>query len=93
MCYYVIGDIVGNLTVEDPKLRTYDGNIVSSEINVTAHGVSPAVLYDNATGIFYMWIIDIDSKPNVIYRYTSTDGVNFIINKQWVNQVITKSGI
>lgn len=85
MCYYVIGDIIGNLTIEDPKLRIYDGNNVSSEMNISVHGVSPAVLYDNSTGTFYMWIIDIDSKPNVIYRYTSTDGANFF-NKQAVDQ-------
>jgi len=85
MCYYVIGGVVGNVTIEDPKVRTYDGSTVSSEMNVTAHGISPAVLYDNSTGTYYMWIVDIDPKPHVIYRYTSTDGVHFS-NKQVVGQ-------
>ncbi len=85
MCYYVIGDVVGNLTIEDPKVRTYDGSTVSSEMNVTAHGISPSVLYDNSTGIYYMWIVDIDLEPHVIYRYTSTDGVHFS-NKQAIGQ-------
>jgi hypothetical protein len=85
MCYYVIGDVVGNVTIEDPKVRTYDGSTVSSEMNVTAHGISPAVLYDNSTGTYYMWIVDIDPKPHIIYRYTSIDGVHFS-NKQVVGQ-------
>ena len=77
MCYYVIGDIVGDETVEDPKVKTYDGITVSSEINVNGHGVSPAVLYDEATRTYYMWIVDIDPTPHVIYRYTSADGDSF----------------
>jgi hypothetical protein len=85
MLYYVIGNICGNVTVEDPKVKTYDGITVSPEINVTAHGVSPAVLYDRATKTYYMWIVDIDPDPHVIYRYTSTDGVHFG-NKQVVGQ-------
>ena len=85
MLYYVIGDIIGNATIESPKVKTYDGITVSPEINVTAHGVSPTVLYDNATRTYYMWIVDIDLQPHVIYRYTSTDGVNFD-NKQVVGQ-------
>ena len=85
MCYYVIGDVIGDVTVEDPKVKTYDGITVSPEINVTAHGVSPAVLYDKATRKYYMWIVDIDPQPHVIYRYTSTDGVHFE-NKQAVSQ-------
>ncbi len=85
MCYYVIGDVIGDVTVEDPKVKTYDGITVSPEINVTAHGVSPAVLYDKATRTYYMWIVDIDPQPHVIYRYTSTDGVHFG-NKQAVSQ-------
>jgi len=85
MLYYVIGDIMGNATIESPKVKTYDGITVSPEINVTAHGVSPTVLYDNATRTYYMWIVDIDLQPHVIYRYTSTDGVNFD-NKQVVGQ-------
>ena len=85
MCYYVIGDIVGDETVEDPKVKTYDGITVSPEINVNGHGVSPAVLYDEATRTYYMWIVDIDPTPHVIYRYTSTDGIHFG-NKQAVGQ-------
>ncbi len=85
MCYYVIGEVIGNVTIKNPKVKTYDGITVSPEINVTAHGVSPAVLYDNATQIYYMWIVDIDPQPHVIYRYTSTDGVHFA-NKQAVDQ-------
>jgi hypothetical protein len=85
MCYYVIGDIVGNVTIEDPKVRTYDGNNISPEMNITAHGVSPAVLYDSNTRTFYMWIVDIDPQPHIIYRYSSYDGVNFD-NKQAVDQ-------
>ena len=53
ICYYVIGDVVGNVTTKNPKVRTYDGSTVSSEMNVTAHGISPAVLYDNSTGNYY----------------------------------------
>ena len=83
MCYYVIGDVVGNETVEDPKVKTYDGITVSPEINVNGHGVSPAVLYDEVTRTFYMWIVDIDPTPHVINRYTSTDGIHFG-NKQAV---------
>jgi len=49
MCYYVIGYVCGNVTVEDPKVKTYDGITVSPEINVPAHDVSPAVLDDRAT--------------------------------------------
>jgi hypothetical protein len=85
MCYYVIGDIIGDKQIEDPKVKIYDGSTVSPEINVTAHGVSPAFLYDNSTRRFYMWIIDIDPDPHIIYRYTSTDGVHFD-NKQAVGQ-------
>ena len=85
MCYYVIGDVCGNVTVEDPKVKTYNGITVSPEINVTAHGVSPAIMYDKATRTYYMWIVDIDPKPHVIYRYMSTDGVHFG-NKQVVGQ-------
>ena len=44
MCYYVIGDVMGKVIKEDPKVKTYDGITVSPEINVTAHGVSPAVM-------------------------------------------------
>jgi hypothetical protein len=83
MCYYVIGDVVGDETVEDPKVKIYDGITVSPEINVNGHGVSPAVLYDEATRTYYMWIVDIDPNPHVIYRYTSTDGIHFG-NKQAV---------
>ena len=85
MCYYVIGDVIGIVTIENPKVKTYDGITVSPEINVTAHGVSPAVMYDNATLTYYMWIVDIDLQPHVIYRYTSTDGIHFG-NKQSVGQ-------
>jgi hypothetical protein len=85
MCYYVIGDIVGDETVEDTKVKTYDGITVSPEINVNSHGLSPAVLYDEATRTFYMWIVDIDPSPHVINRYTSTDGIHFG-NKQAVGQ-------
>jgi len=85
MCYYVTGEVVGNVTVEDPKVRTYDGSTISPEMNVSAHGVSPSILYDGDSRTFYMWIVDIDPYPNVIYRYTSTDGVNFY-NKQAVEQ-------
>ena len=83
MCYYVIGDVVGDVTIEDPKVKIYDGITVSPKIDVTAHGVSPAVLYDEATKTYYMWIVDIDPEPHVIYRYTSTDGIHFG-NKQAV---------
>jgi len=85
MLYYVIGDTIGNATIESPKVKTYDGITVSPEINVTAQGVSPAVLYDEATKTYYMWIVDIDPNPHVIYRYISTDGVHFG-NKQAVDQ-------
>ena len=85
MCYYVIGDVIGNVIIENPKVKTYDGITVSPEINVTAHGVSPAVMYDNATLTYYMWIVDIDLQPHVIYKYTSTDGIHFG-NKQAVGQ-------
>ena len=85
MLYYVIGDIIGNVTIESPKVKTYDGITVSPEINVTAHGVSPTVLYDRATKMYYMWIVDIDPDTHVIYRYTSIDSVNFD-NKQVVGQ-------
>ena len=85
MCYYVIGDAIGNATIESPKIKTYDGITISPEINVTAQGVSPAVLYDNTTRTYYMWIIDIASQPHVIYRYISTDGVHFG-NKRAVDQ-------
>jgi len=85
MCYYVIEDVTGNVDIKDLKVRTYDGNTVSPEMKVIAHGISPTVLYDNTTGTFYMWIVDTDSDPNVIYRYTSTDGINFS-NKQTVGQ-------
>ena len=85
MLYYVIGDVCGNVTIEDPKVKTYDGITVSPETNVTAHGVSPAVLYDRATKTYYMWIVDIDPNPHVIYRYIATDGVHFG-NKQAVGQ-------
>ena len=85
LLYYVIGDVRGNETVEDPKVKIYDGITVSPEINVTAHGVSPAVLYDRAKKTYYMWIVDIDPAPHVIYRYTSTDGIHFG-NKQAVSQ-------
>ena len=85
MCYYVIGEVIGNVTIKNPKVKAYDGITVSPEINVTAQGVSPAVLYDNATQIYYMWIVDIDPQPHVIYRYTSNDGVHFG-NKQAVGQ-------
>ncbi len=85
MCYYVIGDVVGDEIVEDPKVKTYDGITVSPEINVNGHGVSPAVLYDEATRTYYMWIVDIDPVPHVINRYTSTDGIHFG-NKQAVDQ-------
>ncbi len=85
MCYYVIGDAIGNATIESPKVKTYDGITVSPEINVNGHGVSPAVLYDGATRTYYMWIVDIDPQPYVIYRYTSTDGVHFA-DKQAVDQ-------
>ena len=77
MCYYVIGDVIGKVIKEDPKVKTYDGITVSPEINVTAHGVSPAVMYDKATRTYYMWIVDIDPQPHVIYRYISNDGVHF----------------
>src|ERR1035437_4636811 len=83
MCYYVIGDVRGNETIKNPKVKTYDGITVSPEINVNGHGVSPVVLYDEATRTYYMWIVDIDPQPNVIYRYTSTDGIHFG-NKQAV---------
>ncbi|WP_157209512.1 hypothetical protein [Methanosarcina barkeri] len=85
MCYYVIENVTGNEDIKDLKVRTYDGNTVSPEMKVITHGISPTVLYDNTTGIFYMWTVDTDSNPNVIYRYTSTDGVNFS-NKQAVGQ-------
>ncbi len=85
MCYYVIGDDTGNVNVEDLKVRTYDGNTVSPEMKVIAHGVATTVLYDNTAGTFYIWTVDNDSNPNVIYRYTSTDGINFS-NKQVVGQ-------
>jgi hypothetical protein len=64
MCYYVIEDVIGNVTIENPKVKTYDGITVSPEINVTAHGVSPAVMYDKATRTYYMWIVDIDLQPH-----------------------------
>ena len=85
MCYYVIGDVVGNVTTKNPKVKTYDGITVSPEMNVIDHGISPAILYDNATRTYYMWIVDIDLQPHVIYRYTSTDGIHFG-NKQVVDQ-------
>ena len=85
MCYYVIGDVIGKVIKEDPKVKIYDGINVSPEINVTSHGVSPAVMYDKATRTYYMWIIDINPQPHAIYRYTSTDGVHFG-NKHVVGQ-------
>lgn len=85
MCYYVIEDVTSNVNTKDLKVRTYDGNTVSPEAKVTAHGVSPTIWYNNTTGTFYMWIVNTDSNPNVIYRYTSTDGVNFS-DKQAVGQ-------
>ena len=88
MLYYVIEEVIGNSTIEDPKVKTYDGITVSPEINVTAHGVSPAVMYDRDTKTYYMWIVDIDPNPHVIYRYTATDGVHFG-NKQAVGQSST----
>ncbi len=85
MCYYVIEDITGNANIEDLKVRIYDGNTVSPEMKVIAHGVLTTVLYDSTTETFYMWTVDKDSNPNAIYRYTSTDGINFS-NKQVVSQ-------
>ena len=76
-CYYVIGDVIGDKTIEDPKVKIYDGITVSPEINVIGHGVSPAVMYYEATKTYYMWIVDIDPEPHVIYRYTSADGAYF----------------
>ncbi len=83
ICYYVTGDTIGNATIESLKVKTYDGITVSPEINVNGHGVSPAVLYDEATKTYYMWIVDIDPEPHVINRYASTDGIHFG-NKQVV---------
>jgi len=85
MCYYIIGDVIGNVIIKSPKVKTYDGITVSPEMNVTGHGVSPAVMYDNATRTYYMWIVDIDPQPHIINRYTSTDGVHFG-NKQAMGQ-------
>ena len=85
LLYYVIGEIVGEQTIEDPKVKMYDGSTVSPATNLTVHGVSPAVMYDKATNAFYMWIVDITPEPNVLYRLTSTDGVNFR-NPQVVTQ-------
>ena len=85
MCYYIIGDVIGDVTIESPKVKTYDGITVSPEMNVTGHGVSPAVMYDNATRTYYMWIVDIDPQPHIINRYTSIDGVHFG-NKQAMGQ-------
>ncbi len=62
LCYYVIGDVVGDKTLEDPKVKIYDGITVSPQINVKGHGVSPAVLYDEATRTYYMWIVDINHR-------------------------------
>lgn len=81
-CYYVIGDIVGNVTIEDPKVQIYNGREISKEYNCNGtHGVSPSVIYDQKSKKFYMWIVDIDPQPDQLVRYESTDGINFTNKK------------
>jgi hypothetical protein len=83
-CYYVVGNIVGETTIEDPKVRIYNGREMSQEYNCTGiRGISPAVIYDQKSRNFYMWIIDINSdqkdkdQEDQLVRYESTDGINF----------------
>ncbi len=77
-CYYVIGCIVGNVTIEDPKVRVYNGREMSQEYNCTGiQGVSPSVIYDQKSKNFYMWIVDINPHPHQLVRYESKDGINF----------------
>jgi hypothetical protein len=77
-CYYVIGEVFENLTIEDVKLKIYNGKNLSQEYNCSGvSGVSPAVLYDNKSKKFYMWIVDINYSPHQLIRYDSEDGINF----------------
>ncbi len=77
-CYYVIGKVFNNSTIEDLKLKIYNGKNLSQEYNCSSvSGVSPAVLYDNISKKFYMWIVDINCTPHQLMRYDSEDGINF----------------
>jgi hypothetical protein len=77
-CYYVVGDVFKNFTIEDVHLKIYNGKNLSKDYRCSnVSGISPAVLYDNKSKKFYMWIVDINYSPHQLMRYDSEDGINF----------------